>query len=136
MCPGQRLLKVHIIEGHPGEDIVGGPVDDPDHARDPVGHEAVLERADQGNASANAGFIVNVPAAAVSQLQKLPAVPGHQIFVGGNDMFIFFERRADQGARRFDPAHELHDNINRGIFDHRIRIGRIGLRRQINRPGP
>ncbi len=135
LSPDQRLLKTQIIKGHPGEDVVGGSIDNPDHACNPVGHKAVLQGTDQRNAAADAGFVVNVPPVAVSQLQQLPAMLRHEILVGGDNILAPLQRRADEGAGGLDPAHELHDNIDGGIFDHFIRMGRIDLWGQINRSG-
>ncbi|MBA7669975.1 hypothetical protein ES703_78115 [subsurface metagenome] len=103
--------EVNALPGHAGEDIVGGAVDDGVDTAYLVSHQVLLEGGDEGNAAADAGFVVQADALFLSQGEKLHAVLGDKLFIGANHVFARLQRALMVVQRRFFAADSLDHDI-------------------------
>jgi hypothetical protein len=83
----QRLLKTHPVSAHAGEDVVGRAIDNADDAVNRLASEALLEGGDDGDATCDAGFKVNIRAPLFGSIQQFAPAFCQQFLVGGHDGF-------------------------------------------------
>jgi hypothetical protein len=62
---GEHVGVGGALLGHPGEDVVGGAVEDADHPRDPVAGERLLQRLDDRDRAGDRGLVGEVDAGGV-----------------------------------------------------------------------
>ena len=83
--------------------------------RDLVGDERVLERVDDGDATADAGFERDLLACALGRLHDLLAMGGHERLVGRDHVLARGERVEDHVACHRGAADQLDHNVDAGI---------------------
>ena len=109
--------------GHPGEDVVGGAVDDAHHAGDALPHQRLAERTDDRDAPGHRRLEEQVDPGALGGLEELGPVLGEQLLVAGDHGLAGLEGGEDQLAGRFHPADELDHEVDVGVVDDAGRVG-------------
>ena len=94
-----------------------------DELLDAIGRQPLAQRANDGHAAADGGFVIEVDATLLGGGEQLLAVRGEQRLVGGDDVLAACDGVEHVGARRLLAADELEDDVDLGIGDHRLRIG-------------
>ena len=116
----EGLLEVQPVRRHLVEHVVGGAVDDAEHAAHLVAGERLPHRADDRDRARHGGLERQVDARGVRGLEQLRAVRGEQRLVRGDDARAGSDRAVDEPARRLDAAHELDDEV--GPVDERLGV--------------
>ena len=112
----ERHIEVEALGGHLVEDVVGGAVDDAEHAGDLVADQRFAQRAHDRDRAADRGFEVDVHALGFRGLVDLGAVLGQQRLVGGHHGRAGFDGGQHEGARRFESADQFDDDV--GVRGH------------------
>ena len=86
-------------------------------------HRPSLQRADDGDAAADAGLEADLDALPFGGAEDLVAVVGEQRLVGGDDVLVAGDRFEHEAARRVGAAHELDDDVDGRIVEHGARVG-------------
>ncbi len=121
--------KVRPLQLHTGEDVIAGAVDYAVEVGDAVANKAFAQGFDDGNATADAGFIVKVRAVLPRGGEQLLAMGGEQGLVGRDHGLAELEGGQDHGAGHGGAASQLRNDLNLGIGDDALPIGRhAGLR--------
>ncbi len=97
---------------HPGEDVVGGAVDDAEHPADPVTGEALPQRAQQRDRAGDRRLVVEVHAVRGGGVVQGRAVGGQQRLVRRHHRLSRAQRGEQPAAGRFDAADHLHDDVD------------------------
>ena len=110
----QDVIELETLGGHLVEDVVGGAVDDAEHAGHPVADQGLAQRPQERDRAAHGGFEVDVDAFGFGGGVDLGTVFGQQRLVGG-----------DHGGTGFDGGQ--HEFTGRGgasdKFDDDVRVG-------------
>ena len=108
----ERVGEAGAALGHPGEDVVGGAVDDAEHPADPVAGQRLAQRPQDRDRPGDRGLVVEVDAVLVGRVEQRRAVLGEQRLVGGDDRGAGLQRGQDQRAGRLDAADDLDDDVD------------------------
>ena len=108
----QRLLIVHPLIGHLGQDEVCRPVDDSHDLADLVGGQAVLQRGYDRDAAGYGSLKPQLRMIFLGDLHQLSAPLRNQILVRGDNAFSRLESVPDIGAGRFNAADQLDDDVD------------------------
>ena len=131
-------VEREAVLAHPGEDVVARAVDDPDERRHPVARERFAQHADDGDPAADRALEGEIDAARDRAIDQLGPVEREEHLVRGHDRPPRVERSLDVPARRIDPPHDLDEQVDRRIAEHRLRLGRhprpVQLRHAVLRP--
>ncbi len=119
---GQGLVERRPRFGHAGQHEVGGAVDDPGDAADPVAGQGLPQRPQQRDPAAHRRLEQEVDAVGLGRLEQLPAEVGQQLLVGRDDGLAGLQGGQDQRAGRFDAADHLDDDIDGGVADHLVGV--------------
>ena len=92
----EHVVELETLGGHLVENVVGGAVDDAEHAGHLVADQGLAQRAQERNRTAYSGLEVDVDAPGLGGGVDLRAVLGQQRLVGG-----------DHGGAGFDPRELL-----------------------------
>ena len=111
----ERVVVAQALFHHAGEHVVRRAVHDAHDRRDLVGNERVLERVDDGDATADAGFERNLLACALGRLHDLLAMGGHERLVGRDHILARGECLEDHVACHRGAADELDHDVDAGI---------------------
>ena len=111
---GQGGLEGESLGAHLVEDVVGGAVDDTEHAGDAVTGHGLAQRVDHRDGTGNSGLVVEVGACGRGGGVELGAVGRDEGLVAGDDAGPGLEGGQDEGAGRLDPANELDDQVVAG----------------------
>ena len=121
--PFQRRGEVDAFPGHPGEDVVGGAVDDGEDTADFIGHQVMLQRGDEGDAPADAGLVLEADPVLPGQGQQFQAVLGDYLLVGGDGVLAAGDSPLEVVQCRSLSADGLDDNIYTGLVEKTIVVG-------------
>ena len=111
---GEGVLEGQALGAHLVEDVVGGAVDDAEHAGDPVPGHGFAQGVDHGDGAGDGGLVVEVGVGSLGGRVELGPVGGDEGLVAGDDAGARLEGRQDEGAGRFDAADELDDDVVAG----------------------
>lgn len=120
---GEGVFEAGPALAHAGEDDVGGSVEDSAELEDVVAGELVFEGLDDGDTSADSGFVVEIEAEALGEGEEAIAVLGDHLFVGGDDGFAVPESGFDEFGGGVETADDLNDHVNVGIGDDAVEVG-------------
>ena len=123
-----RTGGIHLVK-----DEVGGAVDDAEDPGDAVAGEAVADGAQDGDGAGHGCFVGQLDAGLVCRLVERGAVLGQQGLVSGDHAGAVLDGGEDQGAGRFDAAHQFDDEV--GILDQGVGVGGEEFPRQLNVAG-
>ncbi len=112
----QGVLKGQASADHPGEDIVGGAVEDARDLSELIGGEALTDGADDRDTAAHAGLEEIAHAVLLGQLKQLIAVGGHQLLVRGDHALARVQGAAGIIQRNGGAANGLHHHIHLGVI--------------------
>src|SRR5262249_9555847 len=90
---------------------------------DAVGGEALAQRADDRDAAADGGLVVDVDAALLGEAEELVAVHGEEELVGGDHVPAALDGARDVAPRRVLAADELDHHLHRRVVDRRLDAG-------------
>ena len=114
-----ELLRVaqHVVVAvalllHAGEDVVGGPVDDPHDAQDLLAGERLAQRPDDRDGTGHGRLVEEVHAGRGGDLGQFGPGGGQQRLVAGDDGLAAAQRRLDQLVGRMEPADQLDDDVD------------------------
>ena len=108
---GEGLLEGGALRVHAVEDEVGGAVGDAHDAVHGVPGEGVAQRAEDRDGPGHGRLEAQLRPRAGGGRVELGAVRGQQRLVAGDHGDAGLEGPQDQGAGRFDAAHELHHDV-------------------------
>jgi len=128
----EHLAKPFLFLGHPGQDVVGGPVQDREDRDDPVGHQPFSEGADDGDAPAHACLKADPYPVCLGSVKDLSPVEGQEGLVGRYHVFARFHRLQNKGARRLNAAYEFHADGDLGVREHCLGISGQDLLRHLH----
>src|SRR5699024_12884388 len=97
---------------HLRQDVVGGAVDDADHALDLVTGHRTTQGADHGDRAGHGRLEVQVGAGGVDGLGQLAGVLGQQRLVGGDHRLTVAQGLEEEGAWHVDATHEFDDDVD------------------------
>ena len=117
-----RVRGVQLL--HLREDVVAGPVKDPVDAREPVRDQALADRLDERYAAGHARLEEKVPAVAPRRGKDLGPVGADERLVCRDHDLSAGEGGKRHLAGRRGPAHQLADDVDRGVGRHRKGVGR------------
>ena len=133
----EHVIEVEALGGHLVEDVVGGAVDDAEHARHLVSDEGFAQRLEERDGAAHGGFEVDVDALGFGGRVDFRTVLGQQRLVGGDHGGAGFDGGEHELACHAGTADQLDDDV--GIGGHAHGVGghdglvdpreRIGFRR-------
>ena len=112
LCAGQHVGVGRVLGGHPRQDVVRGPVEDPHDPADAVAGQRGAHRADDRDRAADGCLVEQVDAAGVGRRVQQRATLGDQCLVGGDDGRAGTQRLLDVLAGLLDPADDLHDDVD------------------------
>ena len=116
----QGLIKGQARLDHPGEDVVGGAVEDAGDLVQLIGRQAGGEGAQDGDAPAHAGLEQVADPVLLGQLQQVIAVGGHQLLVGGDHALARLQGPLGEVQGHLGAADGLHHHVHLGVvLDHR-----------------
>ncbi len=124
----QRLGEAGAGLVHPGQDVVGGSVHDPDHTVQPVTGEGLAQRAQQWDRPGHRRLVVQVDRGLAGGGMQRRAVLGEQGLVRRDHRLTALECGQDQAAGRLDAADDLHDDVHIGARDEFHSVGCNHLR--------
>ena len=107
----QGLVKGDAALHHPGEDIVGGPIEDAHDFLDLIPRQALEQGAQHGNAPAHAGLEEVVDVFLPGNRKEFLPVGSHQLLVGGNHMLAGHQGPAGKVQGDFSPADGFHHHV-------------------------
>ena len=110
----QRVFKRPSLMCHPCEDEVGGPVEDAGDGLQACGHQRFADRLDEWDAPTHAGLKIQVRAGGLGLREQLYPMRGQECFVGRHHGFPRRQRPQQVTSGWFDPADELHDDVDLG----------------------
>ena len=108
----QGGLKAQPRPDHPGEDIVGGAVEDAGDLLDLVGGQALVQGSDDRDAAPHAGLEQIADPLVLGQLEQFAAVLGHQLLVGGDHTLARGQGPAGEIQGHLGPADGLHHDVD------------------------
>ena len=111
----QGLLKGQASADHPGEDIVGGAVEDAGDLGQLVGGQAGGEGPQDGDAATHAGLEEIAHAVLLGQLKQLIAVGGHQLLVRGDHALARLQGPGGKVQGDLGAADGLHHDVHLGV---------------------
>ena len=108
----ERLVKSHLVVDHFGQDKVGCPVEDAGDLADLIGGQALVHGADDGDAAPDARLKKEIDVVLPRDVQKLGALRGDKLLVGGDDAFAVLQQAFDIIKGRRKAAHHLCNDRN------------------------
>ena len=114
---GEHVSVIGALGVHARQDVVGGAVENASDGQDLVAHQVVLERADNGDATAAAGLALNLHAARARLLGERLDMTAQQGLVGRDDVLAVLEGGGEDFGRGVLAADELDDDIDGGVGD-------------------
>ena len=132
---GQGRFVVGAVLGHLGEDVVGGAVDDAHHPGDVLAGQGLAQGTDEGDAPGDRGLEEKVDAVGVGDGEQLRALGRQQGLVGGDHRLAVGEGLGHQVVGGVDAAHELDDDVDGRVVDHRVRVVGEVRRGEVDGPG-
>ena len=130
----QRLGEAGPGGVHPVQDVVGGAVDDAEHAVDGVPGQRLAQRAQQRDGPGHRGLVVQVGAVLPGRAVDLRAVLGEQGLVRGHDRLAVLQRGQQQRPGGLDAADHLDHDVHVRPGDQRVRVH--GEQRPVDARGP
>ena len=124
---GKHVGVIGTLGVHARQDVVGGAVEDAGNGQDLVAHQVVLERADDGDTAAAAGFALDLNAALTRLLGKRLDMTAEQGLVGGDDMLAVLKSGGENLGRGVLAADQLDDDVDGGVGDDIVPVARKGL---------
>ena len=121
LCQGVFVAQTVLV--HAREHVVGGAVDDTHDRCDSVGDERMLQRADDGNATANAGTIVNVDIVFFGKREDLVTGRCDKRLVGRDDALAVAQRVAHDVMSCAHAANKLDDQVDGRIGHDFVEVG-------------
>ena len=119
----QHGVVVRAFRRHPGQDIVGGSVDDTHNMLDMIGDQRTLQGVDHRDRPADAGLIVQAGPGLPRHGPQLVPVQAQGHLVGRYHGLSVFQRPQHEGGRRLLAAQEFADDFNLRILQD---VGRLG----------
>ena len=139
---GLSLLQ-SLVEGesrldHPGEDVVGGAVEDTGDLIHLIGGQAGIQGPQDGDSTAHAGLEQIADAVLLGQLQQLIAVGGYQLLVGRDHALSGLQGTGGVVQGSAYTADGLHHDAHLGVMLDRREVldKQILVRALKNIPGP
>ncbi len=123
----QNIGVFGALRRHPGQDVVGRAVHDAHNLLNVVGNQRALNRVDNRNRPAHAGFVVKPRAGLPGHGPKLVEVQAQRHLVRRHDALAVLQRPQHHASRRLLPAQEFADDLNLRVFKDVVLIGRQHL---------
>ena len=101
---------------------------------DAVADKPFAQRFDDGNAAANAGFVIKIRAVFFGRGKQFLAVRGQQRLVGRDDRFAELERGENHRPGDARAADEFGDDVHLRVVDDALPVGRHERTRDRIRP--
>ena len=111
----KRGVKGQARPDHPGENIVGGAVEDTADLGELVGGQALTQGPENRDAAAHAGLEQVAGPLPGCELEQLAAVLGHQLLVGGYHALARAQGPPGKVQRHARAADSLHHDIHLGV---------------------
>ena len=124
---GKHVGVIGALGVHARQDIVGGTVENACDGQDLVAHQVVLERADNGDATAAAGLALNLHAARACLLGERLDMTAQQGLVGRDDVLAVFKGSGEDLGCGMLAADQLDDDVDSGVADDVVPVTRKGL---------
>lgn len=114
----QGILEGSAVVNHLGQHKIGGAVENTRDLIHLIGRQALIQRAQNRNTAAYAGFKQEIQVPVPGNGQQLVALGRHQFLVGGDHTFSRQQAALDKIIGRIQSTHGFHHNGNGGIvFD-------------------
>ena len=114
------VLQYRFIFGafrrHPGEDVVGRAVDNTHDLLNMIGDQRGLDRVDDRDRAADAGFVVQARAGLLCHLPQFVKMKGKRHLVRGDNGLAVLQRAQHHGRGRLFAAQEFADDIDLRIL--------------------
>ena len=119
---GQGLRVIGAGGSHLGEDVVGGAVDDADHAFDLVTGHRTAQWADHRDRPGHRRLEVQIGAGGIRGVREFVGVLGEKCLVGGDDGLSLSQCVEEEGSWHVDATHEFDDDVDVVPHHQRCRI--------------
>ena len=116
----EHVVEVEALGGHLVENVVGGAVDDAEHARHLVAHQRFAQRLEERNGTAYGGLEVDIDALGFGGRVNLRTVLGEQSLVGGDHGSTGFDGGEHELAGYAGTADQLDDDVRTGGHAHGV----------------
>jgi hypothetical protein len=83
----KNCRKFHILFAHPGQNVICGTIDDPNHFFNFIGCQIFFQDVNYRNASTDTCFKIKIGFSGSSGFKQLSAMCGYNIFIRSNNMF-------------------------------------------------
>ncbi len=110
----QRVGKRNSGAFDSGQDVIAGAVENAAELDEFVSGEAFLKAGDDGDASGNRSSECDVSVVLAGQADEIGALPGDELFVGGDHRLAGLQRAAHPVAGGIDAADEFDDDVGIG----------------------
>ena len=114
LCVLEHVIEIETLGGHLVEDVVGGAVDDAEHARHLVSDEGFTQWLEERNSTAHGSLKVDIDALGFGGRIDLRTILGQQRLVGGDHGGAGFDGGKHELAGHGGAADELDDDVRVG----------------------
>jgi hypothetical protein len=119
-----RIVELHSIRAHSGQDVVARAVHDPLEPYDPITRERLAQDPDDRDAAPDGPLECEIDAARNGPVDERGPVHRQQHLVGCHDAPVGVEGALHVGSRRIDPAHHLDEHVDGCVPQNRFRVRR------------
>ena len=116
----EHVIELQALGGHLVENVVGGAVDDAQHAGHLVARQGFAQRQQERDGATNGRFEVDVDALGLGRGVDFRAVLGKQRLVGGDHGGSRLDRGHHERAGHCGAADQLDDDVGVGGDLHRV----------------
>jgi hypothetical protein len=113
----QYHVELAALLRHGAEDVVRGAVDDAVDGAVVIGRQSLLQRADDRNAAADAGFVPDIDTSFLCCTEDFRAVHGEQRLVRRHYALAVGNAAQHKTPRRLVAAHQFDDDVDRRIVE-------------------
>ena len=120
------ILNRVVVSGAPffhlRNDEVARSIQNAAQRSDLVGGQIATDAGDDGDSTGDRSFEGDRAAETAGQVEQLGTMLGQQGFVGSDDIFATLQYLRHDGPRRFDASHQLCNDVNFCIVEHRLQV--------------
>ena len=122
LCQCQCIIKTHLVAEHLLQNEVGGTVQNAGNCGDVIGSQTGVQRTNDRDRTADAGFEEEVHVMCLCHLQQNVAFFSNQLLIGSGNALAGFQTTANEVKRRIDTAHALCHVADLRIVENHLNV--------------